>query len=359
MLFHSWGGSFSRRGLNDIVVNLVLYIPLGMPAYLVFRKSCIPLAGIWGPVLLGGVLSASMEMTQLFVPGRDCSALDLLNNVISSVLGVIAGVIFERIAGPEHPDFLALTFVNRRPADRSALALLFCWIGALLFPLFPVLWLSVLRHKLVVLVHAPLFEAIPLISAALCWFAGGRLMDAAGFRHIRLSLAILLLLVPAQILVVTRQPQPAEFLGAAVGVLVFYGCRAWPGMAKLAGWTFLGMLVLRGLSPFYLLAKPLEFMSIPFGASLATGWQPGIRVLLEKTFYYGVAIWLLRAGGMRMRNATALVALVLGAVEAAQRYLPGRTPEITDPVMAVLIGSALWAMGPDPATPVFAEPPGF
>ena len=45
-----------------------------------------------------------------------------------------------------------------------------------------------------------------------------------------------------------------------------------------------------------------------------------------------------------MRNATMLVALVLAAIEAAQRYLPGRTPEVTDPIMAILLGLGLWAI---------------
>ena len=85
---------------------------------------------------------------------------------------------------------------------------------------------------------------------------------------------------------------------------------------------------------------------VSFGASLASTWQTGIQVLIAKAFYYATAIWLLRAGGMRIHRATLLVALVLAAVEAAQTYLPGRTPEITDPILAILLGLALWILAP-------------
>jgi VanZ family protein len=348
MLLHSWGGSLDRRGISDIIVNIALYIPLGFSAHLamgksVFRRYRVPLVA---PVLLGGLLSASIEMTQLFVPGRNCSALDLLDNVIGSTLGVFAGVMFERIAGPVSPAFGGLVFVNRRPADRSALALLFIWIALLLFPLFPVTSLPGLRGKLATFADAPLFDAIPLISSALAWFAAGRLLTAAGFRHVQPSLAALLVLLPAQILIVTLQPEPAGIAGAAIAVVVFCYCGALDGVGRPLGWAFLGLLLLRGLAPFHLLAQPQSITWMPFGGFLAMNWQPGIQILIGKTFYYGTAIWLLRAGGMRMRNATALAALVLAAIEIAQRYLPGRTPEITDPIMAILAGLGIWAMAP-------------
>jgi hypothetical protein len=172
------------------------------------------------------------------------------------------------------------------------------------------------------------------------------LLAAAGFRHFQMSLAALFLLLPAQILIVTLQPEPAAILGAVIAVVVVFYCGVLEGINRPLGWAFLGLLLLRGLVPFHLLAQPQDFTWIPFGASLGSSWQSGFQILIGKIFYYGTAIWLLRAGGIRLRNATVLVALVLAAIEAAQRYLPGRTPEITDPIMAVLAGLGLWAMAP-------------
>jgi VanZ family protein len=64
-------------------------------------------------------------------------------------------------------------------------------------------------------------------------------------------------------------------------------------------------------------------------------------VLIEKIFYYGTAIWLLRAAGAGLARSVSVVAVVLASIEIAQIHLPGRTPEITDPILAVLIGFVL------------------
>jgi hypothetical protein len=64
-------------------------------------------------------------------------------------------------------------------------------------------------------------------------------------------------------------------------------------------------------------------------------------LLIEKVFYYGTAIWLLRAAGIRLVLSVILVAAVLASIEIVQIHLPGRTPEITDPILAVLMGFVL------------------
>jgi hypothetical protein len=42
VLFHSWGPELGRYFLRDTIVNVVLYIPLGFAAHMVFRKSRLP-----------------------------------------------------------------------------------------------------------------------------------------------------------------------------------------------------------------------------------------------------------------------------------------------------------------------------
>jgi VanZ family protein len=107
------------------------------------------------------------------------------------------------------------------------------------------------------------------------------------------------------------------------------------------------VVLLRGLVPFHFAAQRSEFSLIPFGGFLNTQWQSGIFVMLEKGFYYGTAIWLLSKAGIRFRMALAIVAAVLLAIEIAQTRLPGRTPEITDPILAILIGFVLaWMSRP-------------
>ena len=49
-------------------------------------------------------------------------------------------------------------------------------------------------------------------------------------------------------------------------------------------------------------------------------------------------IWLLEKSGLRTGVSTILVALMLFAASWAETYLPGRSAELTDALMALLIG---------------------
>ena len=62
---------------------------------------------------------------------------------------------------------------------------------------------------------------------------------------------------------------------------------------------------------------------------------------LRKCFWYGSAIWLLRAAGWRLVRAAVAVALLLGAIEVIQIHLPGRVAEITDPLLALILAVIL------------------
>ena len=328
---HAWKVDAGRRFLADIIVNIAIYVPLGMSGYLAFRKH-----RILSPMLLAVVLSASIEMVQLFVPSRNCSAIDWIDNVIGAAAGVGLGKLFEQLAGPQ-----LRGLVRRKAADKSALALLFCWVGFLLFPLFPVMGLPVYRAKLAAFAGGPWFAIIPLVSYAAAWFVGGRLLLAAGVLSAEIWLAISLLMVPGQFLIVSRQPLPVDILASVTGFLVFLAWGRREGMEKILAGVFLAVLTIRGLAPFQFIGASQEFVWVPFGGFLNMNWQAGVGLLLEKAFYYGAAVWLVRAAGTRWRTAITAVAILLAGIEVAQMHLPGRTAEITDPVLAVLVGLGL------------------
>jgi multisubunit Na+/H+ antiporter MnhB subunit len=62
---------------------------------------------------------------------------------------------------------------------------------------------------------------------------------------------------------------------------------------------------------------------------------------LEKAFLYGALIWLLGKSGLGTRVSTILVAILLFATSWAETRLPGRSAEITDALMALLIGAVI------------------
>ena len=177
ILLHSWDANLrDRRFLFDVAVNIAVYIPLGMSAYLAMRRFKSHALGILVPVALGTLLSATIEMVQLFTPHRVCSAVDLVNNILGSELGVLAGFAFTQIAD------VPLTGPVFHVRDRSAIALLFCWVSSLLFPLFPVLSLDIWSAKVSAFTDTLLISPIPILLSAAEWFAVGRLLSMAGSR---------------------------------------------------------------------------------------------------------------------------------------------------------------------------------
>ena len=64
-----------------------------------------------------------------------------------------------------------------------------------------------------------------------------------------------------------------------------------------------------------------------------------------KFFLYGSLIWLLTQAGWRLRSAILSTALILFITSEAERFLPGRSAEITDALMALVIGSIFVLIG--------------
>lgn len=116
-----------------------------------------------------------------------------------------------------------------------------------------------------------------------------------------------------------------------------------------------------GLAPFELRPAPVAFEWLPFRGFLGGSMLADVSSLLEKFFNYGALIWLLGAGGIaagRVPVAVSVAAVVglTAGLEVAQTVIVGRTPEITDPLLALLIGVAvrLWRgslrrAGPSPS----------
>jgi hypothetical protein len=153
-----------------------------------------------------------------------------------------------------------------------------------------------------------------------------------------------MLAIPAQFLIVERQPVIPDLLGAVAGFALYAWRSRTRHVTKTEAWAFLAVILLRGLSPFRPAPGWTPFTWIPFGGMLAADWQFAVMVMLEKIFWYTSAVWLLRAAGMRLARAIAAVAAILAVIEIAQLRLPGRVPESTDPILAILMGFVLFIL---------------
>ncbi len=330
VLLHAWPASVDRFIFRDIAVNVALYIPAGFTGHLAFRRIARPWISVAVPVLICGVFSASVEMAQIFVLSRNCSAVDLLTNIAGAMIGALPAIAPKRV------------FQSTKRPQMTALVLLVCWFVALWFPLMPVMGRHVLGQKLERFVSEAGVRPVSLLSMFVAWFAVGVLMHAARLRPAARFAIASVALLPLQLFILDRQPDVSETMGALSGAALFAVWKSAPRRV-LAG-VFLATIVVRGLTPFQFVSGSSPFLLIPFTGFLNMSWQSGVQVIAEKYFWYGTAIWLFRATGMRVRNAIALVAAVLLLIELAQTQIRGHVAETTDPLLAIFAGLSLAAI---------------
>ena len=98
---------------------------------------------------------------------------------------------------------------------------------------------------------------------------------------------------------------------------------------------------LRGLAPYHWSNVANPFSWIPFSGLLEANREFSMLTFLRKCFWYGSAIWLLRATGWPFARSAVVVAMLQAAIEVLQIHLPGRVSEITDPVLTLILAATL------------------
>jgi VanZ family protein len=133
-LFEAWPQYVTRF---DVVVNVLAYMPFGFLLAQVGAQRR-PTARMVTAVGAGVLLSLAMESTQMFLPTRDASNVDLLTNSAGATLGGMAALAFnwrpalrQRIAQWRYRTFLG------GPSGDLGLALLGVWLLSQLNPGIP------------------------------------------------------------------------------------------------------------------------------------------------------------------------------------------------------------------------------
>ena len=336
VLWHSWPAlsTVDTFLLVDIVVNLLIYAPLGAFAYLLCRRTQAPALSAAGPILLAFVLSGSLEITQLFIRDRVCSGLDLAANVAGAAMGQTVAALFEHYRTRARRRLIT-PFETARP---SAAFLALCWISLQCFPFIPEVRPARLVSKLASFAAVSAIQPIGLLTVAIQTLAAITLFHLLFLGPTQRKVAwVAAAIVPLRLTLLGRTLD----WSTAVGVLL--ACAAWllvrsrsliqpPVLAGLLA----ASVLLNGLQPFHFTTASQPFGWLPFSALLAGDWQGSFSILFQKLFTYGALIWFLSASGIRARKSALQVAAILAAIEIVQTHLPGRTAEISDPLIALL-----------------------
>jgi len=291
----------------DVVANALGYAPLGFFLALgVLRSGAPNWQLIWAP-LAGLVVSACMEMLQVYLPQRVPSSLDFLLNTVGALVGAVLAVWLHRLGVWQRWSRLRAVWL----ADdaHAGLALLALWPLALLYPTSPPLalgqvWLPLQSAVADWLQGTPWASAWePLTQVWLepsplaqfwrvmlgCWLPGLLAFGLAGRPAHRLVLLVLLALAGAAMLTLGQALSlgPAHALdgwgawtGWAVGLAVVV-LVALLGMRQRMSWALL-VLVLG-----VFLADISQLPGDPYAQSTLFAWEQGRFVR-----FYGVAQWL-------------------------------------------------------------------
>lgn len=338
VLIHSWPTRIDRFFISDVAINVSIYIPVGVFGFLALRQNIRTPFAVILTVLVALALSSSIEMVQLFDDARECSASDVVCNVSGTVLGVALGYLYQRwlkgfVARAERATLL-------HPS--GAVLLFYTWLAAQAFPLLPVLSRTRLAAKLHYLFANASLSPLETFTYFVEWLVVAQLLERVlGVERTQRLFPFLLLVLPVKLMIIGRTVSWSELAGAVVASACSYLLGEHPRRAALVAGLIVSLLILQGLAPYHWSRLANPFSWIPFNGFLVADWEFGILAFLRKCFWYGSAVWLLRAAGWRLALATVTVALLLGAIEVIQIHLPGRVAEITDPLLAILLAVVL------------------
>ncbi|GAB3685005.1 VanZ family protein [Salinisphaera aquimarina] len=331
---------FRLEHAGNLIGNVLFYAPLGLFAVLALHARVNALARLSLALLIGTALCFSMELLQFYVDGRVSTFADIYPNMLGSVLGGCVGL----VVGANRQATRALG----AHAEPIPLLLAGAFIAYRLFPYVPSLDLHQYWRALKPVLFDPQLHVFGVTRYAVTWLvvaALGRALVGAPRSWPLLALAVACVLA-AKIAIVNNSVSADELVGAAAALTLWLALNRVsirPQSLLLA--TALGLLVVaERLQPFDFGAGTQAFGWLPFRSWLHGSMGLNAQSILEKFFLYGSLIWLLRRAGSGLAFAGISVALALLATSILQTHLPGRSAELTDAVMALLISAAFALM---------------
>jgi len=336
-LLRTWANT---PGRGDFLANVLLYMPLGFFAVLTPGQRCTVISRCLGALLLGLLISISMELAQYYDVGRDTEATDVYANVTGTVLGATFGVV---VGGS-----FRWPLVNQIAANRIPALVLSAWVAYRLYPFVPTIDLHKYWDTLKPIVLTPNLSTYDLFRHSAIWLIVYALVAKIGGAALSPWLllpvfagAVLL----SKILIITTTLSLAELAGAIIAYVIWaVFCRSQRAYLIVAIAMFSATVVAQRLEPFQFTAQSVPFGWSPFRSFMQGSIEIDVLAFLEKFFLYGGWIWLLMEVGVSRRAAAGLVAGTLFATSVTEMYLPHRSGEVTDAVMALAIAGVFALM---------------
>lgn len=339
-----------RVSRSDLLTNILAYIPLGFLISSVCSARFGNFSRILLTVILGSLLSFSMECLQMFLPARTSSSVDLLLNMISTFSGALS---FSWVCGKSSLGEWCAKWRSKHFNDGKfteiGLLVVALWGATQLAPFVPSIDIGDIKNGLkplwLTLNDLSLFNVYRTVTYALNICALGsvlllilRFKDRVLF-WIALYCGIVLL---GKIVITGRQLSLEAIVGLAAGILLTTVIRRLPkdGHILVGACSVAGAFIAEELRPDVLQTVAFrEFNWIPFSGQMAENLS-GIGAIID-------GLWPFTAMGAfavaRVSLGRKIYASLIGiffavavfVLEYTQSFIIGRYPDITPAILAV------------------------
>lgn len=350
-LLENWQQAIGRHiSRSDLLTNLMVYVPLGFLLSSVISSRFGHFGRILLTVILGSLLSLSMEYLQLFLPARTSSPIDLLLNVLSTLLG---GLSFSWLGagsslGEQFGDWRQNRFNDGRVTD-IGLAVIVLWGAAQLAPFVPSLDVGDLKNGLkplwLTLHDLSRFNGYRAVTYALNITSLGAvlllILKLHGKAPVWLGLFCGIVLL-GKTTVAGRQLSLEALVGLVFGVLLTVGLQR---LSK-GGVLFCGIcsaaaaFIVEEMRPDITAADFHDFNWIPFSSQMTENVS-GIGSIIDGLWPFAAMGFFAAAHASPGRKIHAFpsglfLASAVFALEYTQTFIAGRYPDITIVILAVV-----------------------
>jgi len=218
--------------------------------------------------------------------------------------------------------------------------LLLAWLGWRLYPYAPTLEIHHYWRSLQPVLLAPVLVPINLFRFTVLWLSVGVVLRTGLGRSTGFFPLVALCYFAAKASIIGQSIALADLLGAvlAIGLTPLLLGRFKSVGFPVTAAAMVAVVVLSRVLPWQFAAVPRSFQWIPFFSFLHGSQQIDAISFAEKFYLYGVTILLLVKAGLGLRLAVALECLLLFATSYLQIYMVGRSAEISDAILALILG---------------------
>lgn len=315
---------------GDVLGNILLFFPFGLVGIwsVSIRNTIVRDAMV---LTLAFILAFSLQLAQVWLPSRSAALVDVVWNMAGTGLGiVVAHMVVGRAAGGK------LTIPS---ASLAPLSLLILWLLAELSPLVPSLDLQKLKDALKPLMYGIDFSFPDFMVHAAGILAAGSALATLVLQPAKWLFGLLVLVLAGKLIIVHLALDASTLAGLLAGYLAWLFVSTSHGKERF-NFAFLGLFVawtIVTLSPF----SPMSggsFNSIPFATMLKGSMEVNVQGVAQSLFIYAGLLWFAQKMVGRISGVMAGLMLWACLLELTQMLLLGRTADITEPILILLIG---------------------